>query len=159
MHDYTVCLVYSCVLPQSLLARLPLFFTYFPAIKHVENNLGKYYVSKNCKCLTAKYQDRSSSTGLTHSPPQHDLCVTDGVGRRDVRSDHRAVRDPRARLWHLVNLRGNAVGTLAVHVHGYDTKLVGGAWNEKSCFSLAELTKCCHVASVSRLNISLGCFK
>lgn len=63
----------------------------------------------------------------THSPAQHDLRVTDGVRGRDVRSDHRTVCDAWAGLWHLVQLRGNAVRTLAVHVHGYDTKLAGGA--------------------------------
>lgn len=63
----------------------------------------------------------------THRPAQHDLRVADGVRGGDVRSDHGAVCDPRAGLWHLVQLGGDAVRTLAVHVHGHDAELVGGA--------------------------------
>lgn len=70
----------------------------------------------------------------THSPAQHDLCVADGVRGRDVRSDHRAVRDARAGLRHLVQLGGNAVRTLAVHVHRHHAKLVGGAWGRNTMF-------------------------
>lgn len=48
-----------------------------------------------------------------------------------MRSDHGPVGDGRTGLRHLVQLGQRAVRTLAVHVHGHDAELVGGAWRRE----------------------------
>lgn len=88
----------------------------------------------------------------THSPAQHDLCVTDGVRGWNVRSDHRTVCHARAGLWHLIRLRGDAVGTLSIHVYGYDPEPVDGAWQtEKHCYSPVMLRSDCSASVNSEL--------
>lgn len=64
----------------------------------------------------------------THSPAQHDLGVADSIRGWNMRPNHWTVCLRRACLRHLVRLRGNAVGALTVHVHGYHPKLIGGSW-------------------------------